>query len=95
MKGPKKGDKERKLIFDVEGVKAFSERFKEIRKEAGYTQMQLAFESGLSLSQIARIETGRINPTISTVFVLARAMDIEAIEFFRFSLKEGKELGDV
>jgi len=74
----------RKLIFDKAGVEAFAVRFKEIRKEQGYTQTQLAFESGVSLSQIARIEKAKINPTISTVFVLAKVMRVEAMEFFRF-----------
>lgn len=82
-----KGKKKRTLIFDKKGVEAFSRKFKEIRKKSGFTQMQLAFESGVSLSQIARIETGRINPTISTIFVIARAMEIEPEEFFKFKLK--------
>jgi transcriptional regulator with XRE-family HTH domain len=75
----------RKLIFDKAGVEAFAVRFKEIRKKQGYTQTQLAYESGVSLSQIARIETARINPTISTVFVLAKVLQVEAMEFFRFA----------
>jgi len=46
----------------------------------------LAFEAGLSLSQIARIETARINPTLSTVFILARTLDITLPELFDFKL---------
>lgn len=79
--------KKRTLIFDKKGVEAFAKKFKEIRNKAGFTQTQLAFESGVSLSQIARIETGRINPTISTIFVIARAMEIEPEEFFKFKFK--------
>jgi DNA-binding XRE family transcriptional regulator len=80
-----KGTK-RKLVFDEEGIAAFALHFKELRKQNGYTQSQLAFESGLSLSQIARIETARINPTLSTIFKIARAMNVEISEFFRFKL---------
>lgn len=76
----------RKLIFDQVGIEAFAERFKAVRKEAGFTQQQLAFESGISLSQIARIETARINPTISTIFVLARAMEVDVEEFFKIKI---------
>ncbi len=86
MKKVQKAKKKRKLIFDEEGLKAFAERFKQVRKENKYTQEQLAFESGLSLSQIARIETARINPTVSTVFAVARAMDVRVEEFFKFDL---------
>lgn len=85
-KAVKKSTGKRQLIFDQKGIDAFAKRFKEVRKEAGYTQTQLAFESGISLSQIARIETGRINPTVSTVFAVARAMEISPEEFFRIKL---------
>lgn len=33
---------ERKLIFDKEGVEAFAERFRIVRKNAGFTQQQFA-----------------------------------------------------
>jgi transcriptional regulator with XRE-family HTH domain len=44
------------------------------------TQEELALESGLALSQIARIETGRLNTTISTVYRLMNALDVDANE---------------
>jgi transcriptional regulator with XRE-family HTH domain len=78
----------RKLIFDKKGINAFAEHLKKVRICKGYTQSQLAFESGISLSQIARIETGRINPTLSTIFAVARALEIEnsLSELFDFRL---------
>ena len=81
----------RKKIFDEDGVKAFATQFIKIRTNRGYTQSQLAFESGLSLSQIARIETARINPTISTVFILARTLDIPLKELFDFELPSARD----
>lgn len=77
---------DRKLIFDNEGIKAFASQLKKIRLREGLTQSQLAFESGLSLSQIARIETARINPTLSTVFVLARTLNVTLTDLFNFEL---------
>jgi len=77
---------DRKLVFDKEGIEAFAFHFKQIRIRQGYTQSQLAFESGLSLSQIARIETARINPTLSTIFILTRTLDIPLKELFDFEL---------
>ena len=76
----------RKKIFDKDGVKALAIQLIKIRTNKGYTQSQLAFESGLSLSQIARIETARINPTLSTIFTLARTLDIPLKELFDFEL---------
>ncbi|MBX3165666.1 MAG: helix-turn-helix transcriptional regulator [Bacteroidetes bacterium] len=84
--GKARKTKKRKLVFDKEGVEKFALRFTEIRKREGYTQEQLAFESGISRIQIARIETARINPTISTIFTIARAMGIDTDEFFKFRL---------
>jgi len=77
---------DRKLIFDNEGIRAFAVQLKKIRLREGITQSQLAFESGLSLSQIARIETARINPTLSTIFAIARALNVTLPELFDFEL---------
>ena len=77
---------DRKLIFDDEGIKAFAIQLKKIRIREGYSQSQLAFESGLTLSQIARIETARINPTLSTVFALARTLNVSLSDLFDFEL---------
>jgi len=85
-----KRKKERKLIFDEAGLTAFGMRLKHLRAEAGFTQAQLAFEAGVSLSQIARIETARINPTLSTVFAITKALDISLVRMFDFSLPENK-----
>ena len=77
---------DRKLIFDDEGIRAFALQLKSIRLREGITQSQLAFESGLSLSQIARIETARINPTLSTVFTIARTLNVKLSDLFNFEL---------
>lgn len=86
--GAKAVKSKRKLIFDKKGLDAFAIQLKKVRVKKGYTQSRLAFESGLSLSQIARIETSRINPTLSTVFAIARALELEDSlhELFRFEL---------
>lgn len=82
----------RTLIFDESSLKAFAKQLKKIRKEIGITQTQLAFESGLSLSQIARIETAKINPTLSTIFAIVKALDIPLTRMFDFELPENKEI---
>jgi transcriptional regulator with XRE-family HTH domain len=77
---------ERKLIFDEAGLRAFALRLKEVRKMKHFTQEELAYQSGLALSQIARIETARTNPTLSTIFRIARTMDVKLQELFHFDL---------
>ncbi|MCC6690446.1 MAG: helix-turn-helix transcriptional regulator [Bacteroidia bacterium] len=78
--------KRRVLIFDEKGLKAFAKHLKTIRQKKGFTQEELAYQSGLSLSQIARIETFRINPTLSTIFTIARTLKVPLYELFHFDL---------
>ena len=82
----KDDNKSRKLIFDEEGLKLLAKRLKEIRKEKKISQEELAYRSEITLSQIARIETVRINPTISTIFKIARALNVTPSEIFNFEL---------
>ena len=79
-------DKERTLIFDESGLEAFGSQLRKIRKEKGLTQKQLAFEAGMSFTQIIRIEKAQINPTLSTVFSIARTLDIPLNVLFNFEL---------
>jgi transcriptional regulator with XRE-family HTH domain len=74
----------RTLIFDEEGLSRLALRIKQIRHIKKITQEELAFRSELTLSQIARIETVRINPTVSTMFRIAKALDVSMKELFDF-----------
>jgi transcriptional regulator with XRE-family HTH domain len=74
----------RTLIFDEEGLSSLALRIKQIRNTKKITQEELAFRSELTLSQIARIETVRINPTVSTMFRIAKALDVPMKELFDF-----------
>lgn len=74
------------LIRDIEGLEQMAKKLKQIRIQKGFTQEELSYQSGLSLSQIARIETVRINPTVSTIFRIARTLNINVSELFDFKL---------
>lgn len=76
----------RTTIFDQKGIEAFAEHFKIVRKKYGFTQESLAYDSDIALSQIARLETAKINPSLSTIFKLARTMDVPLQELFDFKL---------
>ncbi len=49
----------------------------DLRKARGMTQRQLAAKSGIQQAEISRIEAGNSNPTLSTIAVLANALDVE------------------
>jgi transcriptional regulator with XRE-family HTH domain len=65
----------------------FGKNLKRIRGEKDFTQEMLAYESGLSLSQIARIETGERNPTLCTIIVIAKTLKVEPGELLSSKFK--------
>lgn len=83
--------KGKKNYTDEEGIKAFADHFKKIRKKFGYTQESLAHASNITLSQIARLETGKINPSLSQLILFAETMEIPFSEFFDFEIKRKKK----
>ena len=76
----------RKLIFDEKNLRLLANRLKEVRDEKKISQEELAYRSNLALSQIARIETLRINPTISTIFCICKALEIKPSQLLDFDL---------
>ena len=48
-----------------------------IRYEKGFTQQELANIADIRVSQIGRIERGEINSTISTLYKISIALDID------------------
>lgn len=53
----------------------FGEVVRRHRNERGLSQMALAAESGLHLTAVGSVERGRWNPSLHTVFVIARALN--------------------
>jgi len=46
----------------------------------------LANDADIPLSQVGKIERGEVNTTISTVFALATALNLETSELFSFNI---------
>jgi transcriptional regulator with XRE-family HTH domain len=65
-------------------ISAFGKNLKKLRKEEGLSQEDLANDADIPLSQVGRIERGEVNTTISTAYVLAKALDIEIYKLFKF-----------
>lgn len=73
---------------NIEFCKSFGENLRKLRKKKGFTMMELAFEADIEYSQIAKIERGLSNPTISTVYLLALALDLKPLELLRFNFPD-------
>ncbi|MEQ8624621.1 MAG: helix-turn-helix transcriptional regulator [Vicingaceae bacterium] len=52
------------------------ERVKFCREEVGIHQTELASKVGLEKSNLARLESGRTNPTFLTLYKISQALDI-------------------
>lgn len=67
-----------------EYIKAFGENLRELRKKKGFSMEELAIQADVEYTQIAKIETGKINTTISTAYVIAEALGIDILDLFKF-----------
>jgi len=54
-----------------------------LRQQRGLSLRVLAKECGLSVNAISRIERGESSPTVSSLHLLATALDVPLTEFFR------------
>ncbi|GAB4052799.1 helix-turn-helix domain-containing protein [Spirosoma litoris] len=80
-------------IRDKEAIKLFGINIRQKRLDKGFSQEELAYQCHIDTRQIGRIERGEINTTISTVFALARALELTVADLFDFplpSIKEGE-----
>lgn len=65
-------------------------KIKEIRQEKGLSQLDLVgkMDGNIDVTNISRIEKGRTNPTVYTLFRIALALEVHPKEFLDFQLKE-------
>jgi transcriptional regulator with XRE-family HTH domain len=76
----KKQEKELKL--------ALGSQIRRLRTTKGFTLRGFANEADMDYSLLARFETGKISPTISTVYKIAKASLVTFSEVFDFQLPE-------
>ncbi len=72
------------LEKDILFLKSFGKRLKQLRKEKGISQAQLAYEANIEISQVSRIERGLINTTIANAKLLSKILDVPIIDLFNF-----------
>jgi transcriptional regulator with XRE-family HTH domain len=70
---------------------AVGSNLRAIRMKKKITQEELAHMAGIAVSQVGRIERGELNISISTLSVLARALDVSPKDMFDTLVgKDGK-----
>ena len=68
----------------MDNLLVLKNNLKEIRKEKGYSQTDLAELVGVSRNTISSIETGQFNPTAKLAVILCIALDKKFEEIFYF-----------
>ena len=64
----------------------FGSHLKKIRESKGYSLKDVDFRCDLDESNISKIENGRVNIQLSTIFELAKGLGIEAKELLDFKI---------
>jgi transcriptional regulator with XRE-family HTH domain len=57
---------------------------RDIRTRKNISQEELSFRTEISRNQIGRIERGELNTGLSTIYEIAKGLEIEVCEIFRF-----------
>jgi transcriptional regulator with XRE-family HTH domain len=59
------------------------DRIKKMREERGLSQKEVASGVGIDRGQYSRIETNKVEPTLSTLEKIATAFQVEVEDFFK------------
>ncbi len=71
-------------LRDTELLITFGKHLVALRKSKNIAQNELAYKTDVEVSQIYRIEKGIINPTLSTLYNIADALEISLKELLAF-----------
>ena len=73
-----------KAITHKHVLEKFGEKMQKTRKEKGVTQEELAAKLAMHRTYIGLIERGERNPTIRTLYKIAKALDVKSSELLPF-----------
>jgi transcriptional regulator with XRE-family HTH domain len=70
---------------------AFGVVLRKKRKEQGYSQEELAHRAGITMRYVSLLEGNKRQPTISTLYLLCKALEISMAEFVSEIEKENAQ----
>ena len=68
----------------------FGRELKRIREAAGVSQKDLADAVGIKSPSLSQIESGKIGPSVETLYRLCRELKVSADHFAKFFLDDGE-----
>ena len=60
------------------------QQIQKLRELKGLSQQDLAAKCNFEKSNMSRLEAGRVNPTLSTLEKVAKALEVTLVELFNF-----------
>ena len=63
-------------------IKDFGEKLKKFRNDKKLSLRALADIADMDFGNINEIETGKVNPSLTTIVLLAEALEIDPADFF-------------
>lgn len=73
-----------KAITHRDVLEKFGQKMQKVRKEAGVSQEELAAKLAMHRTYIGMIERGERNPTIRTLYKIAKALKVPSAELLPF-----------
>lgn len=73
-------------IRDSELLERLGHHLKAIRTSKGLSQEEVAYRADIPINQVGRIERGEVNTTVSTLFALAKGLEVLPEQLLSFQL---------
>ncbi len=78
-------------VKNTELLISFGQNLRKLRKKKELSMKHLADLANLEYSQVARIERGVINTTISSAYAIANALEVPLNKLFEFEVSKKKK----
>ena len=88
-------NKVRERDKEVDLYAYFGKKLRETRKSKGLSASELSQKSGVSISMISLLETGKQLPSMENFFKLCRAMGVSPLMFYPQEWLNERELSEV
>jgi transcriptional regulator with XRE-family HTH domain len=75
-------------IRNQDYINAFGTNLKKLRNSKKLSRETVAAYANIETMQVYRIETGKINTTISTILALSKALDIKPRKLLEFEFED-------
>jgi ribosome-binding protein aMBF1 (putative translation factor) len=72
-----------RYTYHMAPIERVARRIRRLRERRGWSQQGLAERAGLSRTYLARLETARQDPTLSTLAKLAKALKVPLAELVK------------